>query len=237
MTPAADHLSGMQSLHPQMANAGNRVNEANSVHSSSFASMGDRYAPNPMLQVGGQPLPDRRKPKGLLIGSIAVLLLIVCVGAAAFFFLQRTNTTKQIGSATKTVATPVPTVAPVHGPSGNTSVPAVSLLFSNPQTAAAIDEHDKARQPTSTFATGKTVYVTFSLNSKDQKGYIWARWYKGKQLFHEVHLAHDPTKTNSYFSIVYDAPTTDGSLELYWSTTDSFNDAKLARVAHFSVTG
>jgi hypothetical protein len=198
------------------------------------------YQPNPLPPAGpplvNMPAAGRSKPKGWLMVTIAVLLLIVCLGAASFFFLQRTSNAKQVVSVTKTVATPVPTVAPIHGPSGNTSVPAISALFSDPQTAAAIDEKDKAVQTTSTFTTRKTVYVTFNVNSKNQKGYVRARWYKGKQLFREVDLAHDPSRTNGYFSIVYDAPTTDGSVELYWSTTANFSDAKLARVAHFTVT-
>lgn len=242
--PVAPAPSSVQSAYSRTASAGssapNMAGIPGPVNPPSFIPAGRGYPPNPMPSIRApsmnMPVTRQSKPKGWLIVGIAVLLLIVCVGAASFFFLQRTNNAKQVASVTKTVATPVPTVAPIHGPSGNISVPAISALFSNPQTAAAIDENDKAVQTTSTFTTGKTVYVTFNLDSKSQKGYVRARWYKGKQLFREVDFAHDPGKTNGYFSIVYDAPTTDGSVELYWSTTANFSDAKLARVAHFTVT-
>lgn len=240
--PASPSFFNIQPMYNQKANAAdstpNMAGIPDPINPPSFIPAGGGYPPNPMPSTGAPPMnmpvTRQRKPKGWLMGGIAVLLLIVCV--ASFFFLQRTNNAKYIVSATKTVATPVPTVAPIHGPSGNISVPAVSALFNDPQMAAAIDENDKAGQTASTFTTGKTVYVTFTLNSKSQKGYVRARWYKGKQLFRDVDLAHDPGKTNGYFSIVYDAPTTDGSVELYWSTTANFSDAKLARVAHFTVT-
>ncbi|MBA2681498.1 MAG: hypothetical protein H0U76_24250 [Ktedonobacteraceae bacterium] len=238
-TPAP---SGTQTLYVQTTNASSMPNAAsisNPANPSPFALTGGGYVAHPVLPTGASPIDmpmkGRGKSGGWLMGGIAVLLLIVCVGAASFFFLQRTNNVKHVADATKTVATPVPTVAPIHGPSGNMSVPAISALFSSPRMTAAIDESDKARQTTSMYTTGQTVYVTFNLNSKGQKGYVRARWYKGKQLFHEVDLAHDPGKTNSYFSIVYDTPATDGSVELYWSTTANFSDAKLARVAHFTV--
>lgn len=241
--PATSASPSTRFTYAQTLNASSMPNSTSISHPanpSSFVPTGGGYAPNPTLPTGAPPMnmhgTGRSKPKGWLMGGIAALLLIVCIGAGSFFFLQRSNNAQHLASATKTVATPVPTAASIQGPSGNTSVPAVSALFSNPQTTAAIDESDKARQTMSTFTTRQTVYVTFNLNSKAKKGYVRARWYKGKQLFHEVDLAHDPSKTNSYFSIVYDAPTTDGSVELYWSTTANFNDAKLARVAHFTVT-
>ncbi len=232
MSTVTPSLSGVQPVHPQSTNTANQVNPP------SFASQAQGHAPNPALQVGPthMTIEKRSRPGKLLVGGLAVILLIVCIGAASFFFLQRKNNNNYGIAATKTVVTPVPAVAPIHGPSGNISVPAVSALFSEPQMAAGIDGNDKAGQITNTFTSGQTIYVTFNLNSKDRPGYVKARWYKGKQLFREVDFAHDPGKTNGYFSIVYDTPTTDGSVELYWSTMANFSDAKLARVAHFTVT-
>ena len=231
--PIATNPPGIQPVYPQTVNMGNMTNTANP---SSFVPTREGYTPNPARQVGASPIPGRSKQKGLLMGSVAVILLIVCIGAASFFFLQGTNNNKHVASTTKIAATPMPTATPIHGPSGNTSVPAASALFSEPQMTAGIDYSNKAKQITSAFTTGQTVYVTFSLNSKGQQGYVKAKWYKGKQLFQEVNIAHDPSKTNDYFSVVYDSPTTDASVELYWSTTANFSNAKLARLAHFTVT-
>lgn len=234
-TPVTPTVSGIQPVYPPAATM---TSASNPVNPLSTVLVAGHYTPNPALQVGAPPTNANRRGKqsGVLMGAIAIILLIVCIGAASLFFLQRTNTNNSVATVTKTAIKPLPTVAPIHGPSGNISVPAVSTLFSEPQMTARIDSNDRATQITNTFTSGQTIYVTFSLNSKDQPGYVSANWYKGKQLFREVEFAHDPGKTNGYFSVVYDTATTDGSVEIYWSTTTSLSDAKLARVAHFTVS-
>ncbi|GAC1695759.1 MAG: hypothetical protein PVS3B1_34350 [Ktedonobacteraceae bacterium] len=192
---------------------------------------------NPAPQIGEQAMHAAQpgKRSGLLLRGIAIALLVLCVAGASIFLLEKANN-KGTASIPKVPVTAVPALPPVHGPSGNTSVPAISALFGEPHMASALDDNDKARQVTESFSSKQTIYVTFTLNSKNQNGYVKARWYKGKQLFKEVSFAHDARRSNGYFSIVYDGPTTDGSVELYWSTTADFGDAKLARVAHFTVT-
>lgn len=235
IAPVTPPASGIQPVYPPAANM---ASASKPVNPPSAVPAAGHYAPNPALQVGAPPTnaPRRGKQGGVLMGAIAIILLIVCIGAASLFFLQRTNTNNSVATVTKTAIKPLPTIAPIHGPSGNISVPAVSALFSKPQMTARIDSNDRATQITNTFTSGQTIYVTFSLNSKDQPGYVSANWYKGKQLFREVEFAHDPSKTNGYFSVVYDTATTDGSVEIYWSTTASLSDAKLAWVAHFTVS-
>jgi hypothetical protein len=197
---------------------------------------------NPSLQAEA---PTRNKAGGLLFGTIAVILVIICIGAASVFLYPTANNANdrmaratQIAMTAMTAMTPVSMVAPapMQGPSGNTSVPTISALFSTPQMTTGVDDNNKPKQLTNTFSSGQTIYVSFTVNSKNQKGSIVAKWYKGKELFKEVSFPHDPNNMNGYFSIIYDAPTTDGSVELYWSTTSNLDDAKLARVAHFTVT-
>ncbi len=213
------------------------------VNPAFFAPPGTNEGYNPSPQFGTPPMqiatapPMPQKQGGLLFGTIAIILVVICIGAATIFLTQTANNAAtNAAKVTKIVVTPVPTVVPVQGPSGNTSVPAISGLFGNVQMTTGVDDNDKAKQAASSFSSGQTMYVSFMLNSKNQKGYVQAKWYKGKQLFKEVDFSHDPNRLNGYFSIVYDAPTTDGSVELYWSTTSNFSDAKLARVIHFTVT-
>ncbi len=251
---AALNSFGTQSTYtnvPNMANTSHMTNPSFSAPPVTYGSLPQTGAPpsffappaayNSPTQTGAPPMyvaapTQKKKAGGLLVGSVAVILLAICIGAASIFLTQTANTGMNIAQATKIATTPVPTVALIQGPSGNTSVPTVSALFSTPQMATEIDDHDKAKQVTSSFSSGQIIYVSFMLNSKNQKGYVQAKWYKGKQLYKEVDFSHDPSRPNGYFSMIYDAPTTDGSVELYWSTTANFSDAKLARVAHFTVT-
>ena len=230
--------------HNQSGTQSGYTNAPNMTNPNSMASffvpqnMNEGYNPSP--QFGAPPMqmatPTPEKQGGLVLGTIVTILVIMCLGAAAIFLTQPANNAATNTAKVAKVATPVATVGPVQGPSGNSSVPTISSLFSNTQMTTGVDDNDKAKHATNSFSSGQTVYVSFVLNSKNQKGYVKAKWYKGKELLKEVSFPHDPNRTNGYFSIVYDAPTTEGSVELYWSTTANFSDAKLAQVVHFTVT-
>lgn len=192
--------------------------------------------------------PPTQKPRsrvGLIIGIIALVLVVLCVGGSVLAYLGSRNTDQtDTTNATATAAVATPTVS-VNSPSGAAIDPQAAAIVVNPQTATQIDKETLEPvkgKTSSTFQTYQSIYVTFDLNAKNfdaskETDYINARFYIGTRSV----LKDDPLKIgadnfNGYFSADYYQPTTDGSAELYWCHTSTCSDGKLAQVVHFTVT-
>ena len=192
--------------------------------------------------------PPTQKPRsrvGLIIGIIALVLVVLCVGGSVLAYLGSKNdtpTTNTNATATAVEATPT---ASVDTPSGTAIDPQAAAIVVNPQTATQIDKdtlEPVKGKTSSTFQTYQSIYVTFDLNPKNfdaskETDYINARFYIGSKSV----LKDDPLKIgtdnfNGYFSADYYQATTEGSAELYWCHTSTCSDGKLAQVVHFTVT-
>ncbi|MBE3558334.1 MAG: hypothetical protein IMW89_03810 [Ktedonobacteraceae bacterium] len=202
--------------------------------------------------------PARKRPSSFVLIGILVIILVLLSGAGTWvlvLFNRTTNSappattrstpaTHATGAAATTpgatgtaVSTATATAITVTtGPSGKTVVPAAAAIISNVKSSSAIDKDYQPTRVTASFAPGQTVYVTFTIDSKKQAGYIHIKWYGDNRLLADDQLTHDPQNNVAYFGISYDKAMS-GAAELYWCTQASCNDAQLAQVVKFTVTG
>jgi hypothetical protein len=174
-------------------------------------------------QAGGYggvlPPPKRRSRIGLIIGIVAAVLMLACVGICGLLYV--------IGSRAGSGA-----------PSGLTIDSAASSIISNIQTASAIDSQSAApTQLVSTFAVQQNVYATADLHLSGQTGFALAKWYANGTLVHTsgVLALNNPNFTNVAFDYAY-GQATQGASEIYWCTQADCSDAKLADFVKFTVS-
>ncbi|GAC1388826.1 MAG: hypothetical protein NVS4B11_04000 [Ktedonobacteraceae bacterium] len=115
-------------------------------------------------------------------------------------------------------------------------VSAASTLFRNAQTSSDIDSNLVPTHITNTFMANQKIYLTFTIHSGNQDGYIAAKWYANGQFVARKSFHHRHENTHGVFSNVYLTATTNGAVELYWCTHADCSDAQLAQVVHFIVT-
>jgi len=174
--------------------------------------------------------PKKRSRVGLIVGIILGAVLLLCIGVGILVTVVANQAGKTITSTATKVA------GQTLAPSGKSIVPSAAGILSNPQTSSAIDSNLAPTHVTSTFTTNQTVYVTFTINSGSQDGYIEAKWYANGQSLGDKTFAHTHTHDVGYFSNPYTTTTSDGAAELYWCTQADCSDAQLAQVVHFTVT-
>ena len=193
---------------------------------------GQGYAPGmqPGMLPGIQPgtygataVPKRRSKVGLIVGIIAAVLLLSCVGIIVAVVAANNNN----NNTTTTTTT---------NPSGLAVAPAAALIITDPQTSTAVDNNFAPTHVTRSFTTGQTVYVTFNIFSRGSTGCITAKWYDNGQILHAGSFTHDPKNNVGYFSQTYDTPTS-GVVELYWSPNLDCSNSQLAQVRRFTVAG
>ncbi len=202
-------------------------------------------------QFGSQMQGPQQKPKSklpLILGIVGGVLLLLCIGACALFYVigKNANTaststpTTTTGTATTTDTTPAPTTgstpaSSTTGPSGQTIVPAAAAIITDAQSTSSIDSKYKPTNPTTTFKVNQTVYITFNLHLT-QKGYAEVKWYvDGSFGKSRILPLQSLDYVDAYFSETYLTPA-NGTAELYWCTKSDCSDAELAAVVNFTVT-
>lgn len=192
----------------------------------------------------GQPgpygmVPQQKKSSkvGLILGITALVVVLGCGGIiAATALFSRGSTTTTTGTT--------PTVAPTQAatqstqgdvPSKSDIVPAAATIIFNVKMASAIDSNYHPTVVTDKFKTKATVYATFKVNSKDDDGYIRAKWYQnGIELTRDI-LQHSAKNDHGYFSLPYDDPG-DGAIAMYWCLKSDCSDEQLAQITTFTVS-
>ncbi|HLI07663.1 MAG TPA: zinc ribbon domain-containing protein [Ktedonobacteraceae bacterium] len=193
----------------------------------------------------------QQKPKSklpLILGIVAGVLLLLCIGACAIFYEigKNASNTATTGTTTATTnTTPASTsgtnstpASSTTGPSGQTIVPAAAAIITNAETSSSIDSNYQPTNPTTTFTVGQPIYATFNLHLT-QPGYAVAKWYIDNQFIQnsQILYAKDTSYTDGYFAEKYLKPTNNGAVELYWCTKSDCSDGQLAAVLTFTVTG
>ncbi|GHO86274.1 hypothetical protein [Dictyobacter formicarum] len=195
--------------------------------------------------------PPKKSRVGLIIGIVALVLVVACIGSVVFANklggLTSTDSTPT-AVATKAV-TPTPAVTPTTqantSPSGNPIDPLAASIIIHPQTAGAVDAktlEPKADTIKTTFKINEAIYVTFNLDPTKyditkEKDWVNVRFYRGSQsILKDDPLALDKEETVGYFGAKYYLPTDQGAAEIYWCHTSNCSDGKLAQVVHFTVT-
>lgn len=167
-----------------------------------------------------QPAPKKRSRIGLIIGIVAAVLVLACVGICGLLYI--------IGSRAGTGTSP----------SGLSIDSTASTIIDNIQTASAIDSQSAApTQLTSSFGAQQQVYATASLHLNGQTGFALAKWYADGILVHtsSVLALDNPSFTNAAFAYTY-GKATQGAAEMYWCTQSDCSDAKLAGFVKFTVS-
>jgi hypothetical protein len=196
------------------------------------------YGPGMQPGTYGTTAAPRRNRTGLIIGISVLALVLVCGGlfyalAAASKNSPQANTQSNSTATTTTRSTTATTTGNV--PSASSVVPAAAAIIFHPQTASAIDKDFLPTQVTSTFTANQTVYLTFSIDSKGQDGYVQVKWFENGQLLDEPILHHHAQNDHGYFSLPYNEAGS-GAAAMYWCTQASCSDAQLAQVVTFTVT-
>lgn len=219
------------------------------------------YAPvAPQSQPGGmygtQPPPKRRSRLGLILGIIALVLILACVGIsfAVYQGIKQTGNTvvtslnatataieatvtasSNTTPTTSTNTTPTTSTQGGGAPSGLAIDSTAAGIVTNVQMASAVDSNFSPTKTSSTFVTKQTIYATFKTNANAPDGYVEGKWYSdGKYAFSSKILA---VKADflGYLSAEYNIAT-QGTVEMYWCTQSDCSDAKLANVTNFTVT-
>lgn len=158
-------------------------------------------------------------------GRFFLLTIVVCVlllfGIGTYKLVRIANTSS--------------VVKRVNTPSGNVLVPIASTILKGAQTSSDIDMTLAPTQVTKTFMATQKIYVTFTITSGKQDGFIEAKWYEDGQVIASTILPHMHANTHGVFSNMYITATPDGAVELYWCTQLDCKDAQLAQIVHFVV--
>ncbi len=193
---------------------------------------GGMYAP----QYPPQQPPKRRSRLPLILGIIALVFLVACAGISFAVYQGLKQTGSTITSSLDATATSIVAKATtITNTPAKTIDPAAAAIIKNPQTSSAIDNNLAPTKPTSTFTTGKDVYVTFNISSNGQDGYIEAKWYQNGQQLSTRQFHHSAANDVGYFSRTF-ANSGDDVAEIYWCTKADCSDEKLAQIVKFTIT-
>lgn len=171
------------------------------------------------------PRSSRRPSMTIVVLCLAILLVGgTAVGAA---ILKSTTVTLP-----PSVLDGSPT--PIEGPSGQVIDLPAGAIISDVNLASKIDNNYLPVIATATFMPQQRVYLTFVVNSQNRPGYIMVKWYANDHLLAGDQIAHNPQDNVAFFSYVYDQPT-HATAELYWCSSASCSDARLAHIVSFTV--
>jgi hypothetical protein len=195
------------------------------------------YMPGTPPGAYGTAKSSKRNRTGLIIGLSVLALVLVCglLGAALVALSKNASQTNKSTSTTTATTTSSTTATMGSVPSTSSIVPSAAAIIFHPQTASAIDKGFLPTQVTSTFTVNQTVYLTFSIDSKGQDGYVQVKWYEDGQLLDAPILHHHAQNDHAYFSLPYDQAGS-GAAAMYWCTQSNCSDAQLAQVVTFTVT-
>ncbi|GHO45504.1 zinc ribbon domain-containing protein [Ktedonospora formicarum] len=214
------------------------------------------YMPGPGPSYPMPPQPPRKKSNvGLIIGIIAGVLVLACIGASFAAYQGMKNVADNVEkTVTTTVSTPTstsdstPEATPTtsdtsQSPSGVPVNPEAAKIITNALTTSGIDSDYKPTNPTTSFTSGSTVYVTYNLHlsgtglnfDKGDKGYVYAIFYLDKSPIAKGDLPIDRDSDRAYFSYKY-SEAGQGQAEIYWCLESTCSDRQLAQVVAFTVS-
>ena len=137
------------------------------------------------------------------------------------------------------------TVTPGHTPTAATATPTTEatptptypgkLYIDNAQVASAVNTATGVpTKVTTTFAPGKTIYVTFSVHTGGHVGAACLFWYINNQQFSQYQFELTPTAAQVY-SYASTGSTGPGYVEIYWASSTLCTDKALAQRTDFTV--
>ena len=226
-TPVS-YMTSAQSAPSQLSNITSYENYAQplqDIHGGEYYTQVQQPMNSPYASASQNALiaqaPKKRRWDGLfLLVIVTCVLLLLSMGAYKLV----------------AVADKAHTPTQANTPSGNALVASASAILKNGQTSSDIDGNLVPTQITQTFMANQKVYMTFTIHSGKQDGYIEAKWYADGQVVADAVLPHIHGNTRGVFSNVYITATPDGAVELYWCVQADCKDAQLAQASHFVVT-
>ncbi|GAC1378438.1 MAG: hypothetical protein NVS4B7_02010 [Ktedonobacteraceae bacterium] len=203
------------------------------------------------------PPPKRRSRVGLIIGIVAAVLVLGCVGVCGALYVIGKNTVSNVqltatavaatqsasnnvtpttNGATPTTTNTTPTTSTSGAPSGLSIDPTAAGYITNPNLSTAIDSNYNPTNPTTTFKVNQVIYATFRVEASAPDGYLTGKWYSdGKYAFSSKVLQSHAGGGLGYLAARYNVPT-NATVELYFCMQSNCSDAKLAQVVNFTVT-
>ncbi len=231
----------------------------------------NQYAPGGMPPAYPPPgyMPPQQQPRrktrwGLIIGIIAGVLVLACIGSSVLVLarLGRSTANTQATSTANTQTTPAANTTPAGSnatpantnttpaansnstgvsPSGLTIDPNAASIVTDAQSAKNVNQDTAAPvDPTSTFKAGDRVYVVFKVNNNKvdvttQKIYVGAKFYVDRVLAAKINpITFDTVVPGGYFAGTYKVAS-QGTAELYLCYKSDCSDEKLAQVVNFTV--
>lgn len=202
-------------------------------------------APMPMY---AQPQPQKGSNRGCIIAVVVVVsLFVLIVGGIAAAGAIAYNTTHnalatvnaQSASAQATFAsdqTPIPTTNPnlLNGPNPSQIDANAATMVISAQSSSGIDSNYAPTDSQSAFATGDTVYVTFTTAGKT--GYVMSKWFlNGQDDADSTPVADTNGQTAGYFSHSFSTSGT-AVVGIYWCTQSDCSDAALAQIVNVTIS-
>ncbi len=209
-----------------------------------------------------QQAPCRKTRWGLIVGVIAGVLALACIGASVVFVggvyslgktVSKTTSTITVTTPASANTTPAADTTPAgtnttpaansngESPSGLAIDPNAALIVTDAKTGKGFNQADATpTDPTTTFKTGDQIYIVFKLNNDKvdyttQKIYVSAKLYINNVMVSKSDpLTIDKPRVGGYFA-GSSSNTGQGATEIYLCYKSDCSDAKLAQVVNFTV--
>ena len=191
--------------------------------------------------------PRRRKGRWLwAIVVIGLAFIVVSASALLINSLYSGNSSSTITLTPASTSTSTPSETPTQtgsgSPSGLPITPSAAAIITNVHTSNGIDSNDSPTQITSTFSLNQVIDVTFSVIFT-QPGTIEAKFYADNQFvpgYTNTIQWNDGNHPNGVLfpasSGMYNTPTQQGAVELYWCPQFDCSNEQLASFTTFTVS-
>ena len=124
------------------------------------------------LYAGMQPPPPKRRSRiGLIIGIVAGVLVLACVGICGLLYAIGRSAGNPVQATVTAVSS---TASAAHAPSGLSIDPTAASYVTNPQMSSAVDGDYNPTAPTTSFKVNQAIYATFRVEASAPEGYITA---------------------------------------------------------------
>jgi hypothetical protein len=179
----------------------------------------------------------KKSPVGWIIGVVVVVLVVACIGTAAFsgHIFSQLSSNPQPTTQANTTTTNNDNNNNQTAPSGQPINSTAAQIINNVQSASAIANFQPvANTVGSTFQVNQLIYVTFQANPQSA-GYAQVKFYLDNNALPQGQPLQISSQINAYFSIKY-YQAGQGAAELYWCTDKNCSNPELAQVIHFTIT-
>jgi hypothetical protein len=181
------------------------------------------YVP-PMYTKPRPIIPQKRAVSGFL--SVIIVALLLCSGLSYYakasgwldravaFYTGQPGPNLPVSTANNIPNPPTQKTSDLGPAYNNGTIPSATF-------ASKIDEHNVAIAPSNIFKPAQTFYLTFTVNTTNQAGKVFTKWYTNGRFFETVPPAGQaiPAKSNKSASIPmqFSQPLS-GYVEIYWNT-------------------